>query len=324
MAILWAGGEDIDFPNGTIATVSTTASNFRSGYARCAIAASQTTPARSLAFIGGAITSEWLSFRGYANSPSISSRLVGFGLSGGNKGLFVGTAAAAATKCSLIKYDGTTATELATESGTSLSNSTLHRFDIQLVNYGSSATVSVWVDGTQVISGTFNVAVTGMTNTDCVEVWGSAGFFFSEIIVADEDTRSLSLVTMAPNATGTTDSWTGTVPTNINPTTINDANSVFTNTAAQDEQANLIDFPSGTFTVRCIKIAARAMSTAGATATKVALGINQGGTINAGTAQTTTTAFTTYERLMDATNPVTGNPWLQSEMNGLQLNMRSS
>ena len=320
MSILWCGGEDIDFPNGS-ATFFTGGSQ-RAGYARIAIAANG---ARwSLPFAGGAVTTAWFSAQVYAASPLGSQKIFGLGLStsGSGKGLYIGNASTA-TKTVLYSYDGTTFTVLATEAGTSIPTSGLFKVDVFLQNYGASATVTVYVNGNSILTFSGNVAVSGVSNLDSAVLGPSSGnFYSSEIIVADEDTRSFGLVTMAPNAAGTTNQWTGAF-TNVNPTTINDANADFTNTAAQDQQYNLIDLPSGTFNIKAVKIAARAMHTSGSTATGVQLGVNSGGTVNVGSTQTLTTAFTTYERLM-ATNPVTSAAWAQSDMNPLQIDIRSA
>jgi hypothetical protein len=64
MAILWVGGEDIDFPNGAAPVVSTTSTTFRSGWARCSVGPnSSSNLMKSTVFPGGAITSDTGSLR---------------------------------------------------------------------------------------------------------------------------------------------------------------------------------------------------------------------------------------------------------------------
>jgi 2-keto-4-pentenoate hydratase len=108
----------------------------------------------------------------------------------------------------------------------------------------------------------------------------------------------------------------------VNETTLSDATMISTNTASQDEQFNVTDMPSGNFSIKAVVVAARATSTATATATKVALGFNSGGTVAVGTSQTTSTAWTRLTQVF-AQNPVTSANWLLSEMNALQVNLRS-
>lgn len=305
--------------------MDTTAGHFRSGYGRCGVGSNASGGLlKSTLYPGGAVTTAWLSGRVYTPSAFNTSTLfLGVGLSGTNSGLFVGTNSTTSNKVSLLKYDGTTKTVLASEPGTSLVINFLHRVDMQITSYGASATVNVYLDGTLLITFTGNVTVSGMSNFDSVFVSRfTNATVVSEVIVADEDSRSFSLVTMAPNANGTTQQWTGAV-TDVNPTTINDANANFTNTAAQDQQYNLIDLPAGAFNIKACKIAARAMHTSGSTATGVQLGVNSGGTVNVGSTNSLTTAFTTYERYL-ATNPVSGVNWVQSDMNPLQVDIRSA
>ena len=167
-----------------------------------------------------------------------------------------------------------------------------------------------------------------MSNFDSIfaHYINSFAVYVSEVIVADEDVRQfVGLRTHGPSAAGTTNTWSNNAYTNVNPTTINDANAEYTNTAAQDAQHNLDDLPSGIFQVRAVKISVRAMHTAGSTATAVALGIKNGaGSIAVATPHALTTAFVTVEDLF-ALYPVTGVAWGDAaEINALQANLRSS
>lgn len=332
MSILWCGGEDIDFPNGTTPNVSTTSTSFRAGYARCIVQApSNNALMKSTVFPGGAITSCWFSVRWCINTVAtiVNQRAVGLGLSGTTKGLFVGSDSATATKLALCKYDGTTTTQLASEAGNSITgtaaNILIHRIDMQVVNYGASATVNVYFDGVLVITYTGDVTVSGVTNLDSVFFNSTTGWYpLSEFIVADEDVRAFpGLVTLALTGAGTTDQWTGTF-SNINGTTISDANPAFTNTNAQDEQFNWTDLPAGTFAIKAVRIAARMAKSASPAVTQVKLGYNSGGSVAFGTGATKalTTAYATYEQI-DATNPVTAVAFVQSEMNALQVDAQS-
>ena len=127
------------------------------------------------------------------------------------------------------------------------------------------------------------------------------------------------LVTLALTGPGSTDAWTGAYGT-INQTTISDTTPNYTASAAQDQQFNVTDPPSGIFDVKAVKIAARAAKSG--TPTKIALGYNSGGTVAVGVAKALTTAYATYESL-DLVNPVTGVAFTVAEITALQLNARS-
>lgn len=331
MSILWAGGEDIDFPNNSGLSVSTTSTTFRSGYGRCAIHSSSTSiGARSLVFSGGAVTSCWFTCE-FILSAVTGNNAIGIGLTKDGStpsGLYVGGGASTAAKLTLYKYDGTTKTALASESGTSLTTSTLLRLDVEITSYGASATVNVYLGAVLLITFSGDVTVSGVTSLSAVGMGPlntSTPFYYSEIIVADEDTRPfLGLLTMAPTAIGTTNDWSNNTVTNVNPTTINDANATSTNTVSKDQQYNLTDEPAGTFNVKAIRIAARAFITSGATASKIKLGFNSGGSVAVSSAQTVATGATTYENIY-STNPVTSADWGDStEINALQVDLQSS
>jgi len=327
MSILWCGGEDIDFSIGAATSFFSNTAAFRNTYARGAYFVGSNADARSVAFSGGAITSCWLSFQISANSNATASkRLFGLSKSGTNAMLLLATASASGTRLALSKWDGSTLTQLAAEAGNNYSG--LLRVDLQLVNYGASAVVNVYVNSIQVISFSGDVTVLGNTSLDQVVLIGATATqpLISEVIVANEDTRSFpGLMTLALTGAGTTDSWSGVFST-INQTTISDTSPNFTNTAAQDQQFNITDLPTGgAFVIKAVKIAARMAVSATPTATKVSLGYNSGGSAAFGTGaqKTLTTAYLTYEQL-DATNPVTTAAWAQSDMNALQLDMRSA
>jgi hypothetical protein len=387
MAVLWCGGEDVDFPLGDAPTVSTNPVQFRAGYARCAL----TTPGVSkiLALpIAAPVTNFWLSARVLSiGNPLLMVGLANSGAVG--SGLYVSSAlnsvnASDPTKLALIRYsnpgtwaagtpyvlnqivaylgaytqrvtvagtsggsppafgtlpgdvtvDGSVTwvcdgqfyggTQIATEAGHTYTSNVLHKVDLQVSSYGASATVNVYLNGVLTITFTGNAASFGVTNLDQAAIFTPiviTGMYVSEVIVSSSSTLTQSLVTLAPNAAGTTSGWAGAY-TDVNEITIDDSAAVSTNTPGLNEQFNLIDLPAGSWTIRAVKVAARAEVEGAATATTVALGINSGGTVNAGAAQALTTAWATYERLM-LVNPITGVAFTTAEINALQSNLRS-
>jgi hypothetical protein len=241
------------------------------------------------------------------------------------KGLWIGVGASDGLKIALYKYDGTTKTVLGTTSSAQFIDNvtTEKRIDLQVTSYGASSTLNVYVNGGLVITYSGDCTVSGVTNLDCVGIRGYFGQFtgMSEFIVSSEDTRGYSLLTMAPTGAGTTGDWTGTYA-DIDEVTKDDADVVYTDTVTQDEQYNATDPPSGSYSVPYVVVKARATKTVGATATKVGLGVNHGGTVDAGTLQSVTTGWETYERIMSQ-NPVTVADWESSQLAALQINLRS-
>lgn len=321
MSILFAGGEDIDFPTPGSLTVVTTSSNFRSGYGRCALQmnTSNSSVAKTNAFT--AQTNMWVSFRYFVSAFVTARKILGLGKSGATpNGIFVGNASSSG-KVTIGKTDGTTDTVLATESGTSLTSATIIRIDVHVSSFGASGTVEVFVNGASAVSFTGNLVVNSIADLDQVHLWGgSTPGSISEIVAADEDSRLFSVVTMPPNANGDANAWTNTFAA-IDEITLDDTDLVSSATTGQAAQYNLGTIPSGDFSVRAIRIAARACC--GATGiTGLKLGIKTSSTIDLDTAHVQTTAFATNERVMQS-NPVTSNNWLTSEMGALQLAIES-
>jgi hypothetical protein len=195
------------------------------------------------------------------------------------------------------------------------------RFDMQVENYGTDATVNVYLNGNLLITYTGDVTVSGVSSLEAAALSanGANDWEVSEVIVADSDTRNLSLVTMAPTAAGTTDQWTGAY-SGVNETTLSTASPNSSTTSGQDQQYELTALPSGTFSVLAVKISAYAET---ASSENLKLGFNSGGTVGVDGGQALTTAWATYESLFPQ-NPVTAAAWLLSAMDSLQLDMRSA
>jgi hypothetical protein len=336
MSILWCGGEDVSFPNGSSGiSVTTTSTLFRSTYSRCAISGtgSSLNPIYSNVFPGGAVTSCWITAQLARNSSNATSRLM-LGLikqSTTNKGLWIGSSSDnSGNGVGLFKYDGTTVTLLANSTAVIWTNNAvvLARFDVQVLSFGASATVNVYVNGSLIISFSGDVTVSGVSNVDAVALGNNINvgnnFDASEIIVATDDTRSRTgLLTMAGTA-GTTDDWSGT-PSNVTGTTLSDVDPVSTNITAKDEQFNVTNLPSGTFSIDAIMIAARMAVSASPTATQIKMGYKNGANIGFGTGATKTpgTIYATSEQL-DATDPTTSAAWVSADINALQLDFQSA
>jgi hypothetical protein len=332
MNILWVGGEDTEFPTMGTMTVVTTAGRFRSTFARAALsqASNTSTSTKSIPFNGGAVTSAWLSAQLYGPlNIGTATSIIGFGLSGTEKWLGIGTSTASNTRLCIFKYDGTTRTQLVAEAGNSLIFSALIRVDMQVISYGATATVNLYVNSVLVATYTGDVTVSGMTNFDSVfalfsPTGGSSNL--SEMFVADSDTRTLiGLQTLALTGAGTTNNWTNNTYTNINGTTISDASPTYINTTTTNQQYDITDPTSSAYSVVACVISARIAKSAGSTPSNVKLGYNNSGTIAFGTgaSKAATTSYATYQQI-DATNPITSNPFLQSEMNALQINLQSA
>lgn len=259
--ILWCGGEDIDFPNGDAIAVTITAGHFRAGYARCAISpAASAATMKSTPFPGGAVTSCWVSFEAYRPGVAFETQGIGVALAGAAKGILAAADATGFLK--LWRYDSgaPSLTQLAIESSVTFTGDTLHRIDMEVAGWGAAATVNIYLDGVLRVTYTgdltFGGAVTGVDS-----VWarsGNASMPVSEIVVADEDTRLMSLVTMAPNGAGTSTGWTGAY-TDVAEVTIDDATALSDVSGVADAAFPLTGIPgSPALSTICLKTAVRA------------------------------------------------------------------
>jgi len=166
-----------------------------------------------------------------------------------------------------------TITDLATASS-AISANTQTALDL-MINYtcSSSGGVQLYVAGVQVINYSGNpctdsattlnqVALAQLTNdgnsNGCTN-GTQAGNCWSEVIAAQQDTRSMGLWSLTPQATGNTQSWTGSVG-NINETTINDSNNINTATNnALSEWTTPTSYPSGNWSLTAVVQSFRAL-----------------------------------------------------------------
>ncbi len=325
----WAGGEDVSFQNGGLPLVSGAGLTDlgQRGLLRAAYVTGNATKGNQ--FPCGLLTSAMMSWRGlFGNSLGVFgvAPAGGLGQFSSLSCLIVGAAASSTAAC-LYKFDGTTMTLLASEAGTSLIVGQLQKIDLQCLNYGAEATVKVWVDGNLVITFTGDVTVGSMTGFDCcvfgVAINGSP-YFFNEVIVGQglSDTRALRLATQPLAEDGDTDEWEGTY-TDWNPVAIDDDNSVYTPTAAQDEQAKLGRL-TGVWNVLGVLGVVRSSMTDGSPVTTEKIGWKTNSTVNVDSGHALSTTWAAYERFA-ALNPVTGNPWQWSEINApLQIDIQSA
>lgn len=345
MPLLGAYWHDIQFQNGSIPSVVTTAGHYRSGYAQCSLRSAiggAVIPSKSNAFLGGAITSGWVSCRSYISSTSIDTNhlkdiIIGFGQSTSSKGLVVGTQASGTTQhLTLYTYDGSALTSLAAESGVSIIGQTVQWIAMQVISWGATATVNAYIDGVLVISFTGDITQSStVTNTDAVIFGGGASALasnveVSEVMVSSDDIRAyLGLQTLALTGPGTTTQFSNNTYTNINGTTYTDATPAYDNTNGHQQQYDVTDpISPGSFTyVGVVQAARMAKSVTTPAVTKIALGylnVNQtlGPSYGTGSTKTLTTVPTCYEQI-DLVDPTTGVAFVQADMTAEQLSAKA-
>lgn len=321
MAILWCGGEDIDF-NGTGFMPAHVGNYYRTSYARVSFYALSTDSEATGTFTP--VTSAWLSFRAYASGTANNVKQIGLKRSGKNSGVFVGRGSVY-TKFAFWKLDNGVWTNLSEITFVPPAN---QKIDLQIVNLGASCTLNAYMDGTLIHTWSGSLTFSdGTTDLDRVMLpfTGSGCWYMSEVIVANEDTRLFSLSTLAPTSdTGETvasaNQWTGDYTT-VDEVTASDADVAYSDVTGQNFQSNLSNLTAGQFVVKGVKVAAR-MSRSPTGVSSAKLGVKTNGSVDVAAQVTLDTAWSSQERML-VVNPVTGTTWTPTEIKDLILDIQT-
>ncbi len=282
--ILWYGGEDTSFtPIGAFSTIVTCSATVlcRPAFARYALgiqngATVADPPANRLqtsTFTAGA--SIWVHGQYSSNISGPTTTLNEQGLiirSPDGVSRIVVRQTGTNGQVKVTAYNAArTPTDLAVASGTFPVGATT-QFDLQ-VNYTCSGAgaVNMWLAAVQVIAFTGNPCTDAATTLNQVEFASFnnattacnvslASSCWSELIIADEDTRSMALVTCGLQAAGPTQQFLPNTLANVNKTTIDDTSFVSTATNNQLSQWTCpTAAPVGIWAVRSVSIEARAL-----------------------------------------------------------------
>lgn len=331
MTILFCGGELDDFVSSGVAA-TTSAATFRSAYARCSLLISGSTWPTYNAKAAFAASSDF----------SVSARVYfGAGFSAGQPFLWLATGGStrlriratstvnsfATTTIYLDSYtSGGVATTLQTSTLT-ITNSTLYRFDL-IVSYGVSGRVRLYIDQVLYLDYSGDVTASGSTTLNEVYFGSVSTSTFtaniSEVIVCTQDSRTLSLATLAPNAAGTTNTFTSGAYTDIDETTASDTDVAISSTTGQILQVNCTGMPTGWSNLSVVAVKNLASAAKGATGpSKLAIGVRTGGTDYYETATALDGGYTNPPFKIWELNPVTGVAWTTTEIDALQLAYKS-
>ena len=330
--ILDAYGEDGDFAymNGNVGggiTIETSPTgNFRTGFARCAInIAGDNGNIYSQAFavrlwpIGG-LTTAWVSSRLAGTNGNSVVKL--WGLFDPNNVLRIYMISQEHNSMGgpyeIYKVDALgNATMLGiTSSGFSTAPSVPDKFDCNF-NYSTTGFITLYINSSLVFSYSGDITTDGQTQLGgtyhgCLAVGNGNNTSWSECIVADGDTRDLSVVTCSASGTGTTDQWTGAY-TNVNQIAVNDANFDTTTTSGDVQLYTMTGITTGNFDILTLVTNIRATQGAGAL-THIALAQEISGTQYVTSPKNFPTAFGPVQFIQEL-NPATGQLWTQSDVN---------
>lgn len=328
MAILFMGGEELDFERlyGSAAT-SVSAATFRSGFARASLmcpglmgSAARglfTQPSANFWFTARIhadatvwIDSGWTTFLTF--SDGLVKRL-GFQVNGTTRALRV------------VKWDdGGNPFVLTGTSESFIQSIALHRIDVQ-ITYGTTGRIRFYFNQVQFADFTGDITsgstttlnsftVSTMNNSD------SRATYYSEIIAAERDTRTLSLRTHAPVATSTGHEWLGS-QSDVAEITLNETTMITTEEADKLAKFTVNSLPAGNFSVRAFSVAAYAAR--GSTGPQgIQLGVGTNGTDSFSATKTLDTGWTRISQIFE-TNPVTNTVWTINEVNSIEITAKS-
>lgn len=215
-----------------------------------------------------------------------------------------------------------TITDLVTSSSASFSGTTLTQFDLN-VNYTAGGGVVLYINSVAVATFSGDPRTDSATQLNTLELANvsTSTTSWSEVIIADQDTRGMSLFTMAPQASGNTQSWTPNTLANINKAVINDATLISTSTNnALSEWTLPTAAPGGSWSVLAVTQDARV--DVGASGPQHFDWLTRvGGTdYLAGVPAAPTASFANYNHIWP-TNPGTSVAWTISDITAVGFNL---
>ena len=325
MSILWCGGEHDSIL--TNCQFSTSPSFYDATYSRGAFTITTNSFLNS-PVLASPKTSLWMHFFIYFSTYSQSGSYYPiFGFRDSLTSAWIGVGIGSLPRgFRFLSWDGASTFNTLFDSDTNLMVGGIRTatIDIQVSNYGSNGTINLFQNNLLLGSYTGDLTENGAVSLDQISFLSlSSSYFYgniSQMILADEDTRGMSLKTLAPNAAGDQNQWTGSYA-DVDDISLNDDDYIYTDAAAQNIQLGLTGMPTGTEKlVRQVKVTSRIAQPTGG------LGIKQGvktnGAIHLGSEITPSVGFEHYSEIFNQ-NPETTSDWTASDINALQIALQS-
>lgn len=330
--VLFAGGEDIDFtqsPTCVSCTFIVASGINRSSWSRGALRSTPINTLPNYYWLSKSFTpssSVWFHsqiFQDSASTPFSSSWLFSLWSPDGTPSIVVrGTGTAFQVRISKID-ESSTLTDLVTCPAT-FPTSALQQLDA-FVSYGVSGQVTLYNNGVQFCTYSGDVTTNGRTqvNQVALSAIGSQEAYWSEVIVATSDTRAANLLTLAPNANGNAQQWSGASPCTaiLNALSFNDASYVSTPTSNQIEQCKVTGtIPAGAYNVDAIVTSMRGL--VGATGPQnLQYNLRTGGTDYFSSNITPSNVFGNLPDIVWPLNPATSSPWATTDISDAGFNI---
>lgn len=341
MTLLFIGGEDCDGIINTSNVVGTTAGTFNSTYARLALAAegsSNTLTPASL--VQTPVVAQQIEFWVRTRIATPGTTIVNSGavntiyselmrLDDGSGRAVLRLAVqyqTGITRMETVSSDGSAFVVRAT--GPILSStSTLYVLDIGM-RYALDGWARFYVNGAlwmEWIGDTRRSDAAGIARARFASISQSSAAsgraWFSEIAVANSDTRGIvGIATLVPSGSGALSAWSGAAA-DISETTLSDATFINTATPAAQSSFTLTDTPAGASAsaISAVCVSARALRGASGPS-QLTPGLRLGGTVYNAASSALSLGPGTVQSIWSV-NPATSGGWTKSAVDGLELTL---
>jgi hypothetical protein len=328
VTVYLVGGEDIEWGVTDGATVDSTAGYFRSNYARCGMkvisdgsSAPFLVPSTAFSRNYNAFnqTEFWFSARvrhdsGFRLSTNPVFRLVSPDL----QPRVQMRLRSAGVGYEVQKIDHTGAlTTIGNKIWFEFSHTTIDKIDVHC-NYDVAGSLDIYINGLLVFNFLGDLTSDSTTQIGYIDLmtagYPGTGATWSEMIICDTDTRSVSVQTFAPVANGNTHNFDTGSPAaaNVNEIVLDDSTLDGSTTAGQIDQYTNGAAATGTLGVWAFVISARAAKGLSGPS-KIALGVRTNGTDYWGSDIPLAVSFANIQEKF-YTNPDTSDYWKKSEI----------
>jgi hypothetical protein len=322
----FVGGEDHDFTKLGICSVDTaTANTRRTANNRCSLKVGNAS--NSLISDGWTGTlsapqsSFWLSTRYvYTGFTSTNSYLMSFFDAAGTRRLYIMGTNQGFT---LYKVSSTNvSTSLGILNSGANPPATLTKVDV-FINYAVAGSIQVYWDNTLVFNYSGDITTNGATalaSFTLGSVGGNTSNYWSEVVASDSDTRSTSIITLAPSANGNAFTFDSGSVASISETTLDDTSLISSGTAGQLAQFTVGSAGvTGSLAIKAVVISARAAK-GGTGPQNAKFNVRTGSANYASAAIALPGTFGRVQGVFTA-NPASSSPWVNADLTAAGFNV---
>lgn len=324
---VYAVGAEADtftFASGQAYGHETTSGRYDSNLSRGAMLVTNGSTEIYLPF-GTSLSSAWIHMRIYQESLTSGTYITLRNAAGTETEYRISTDASGFW--TVARYKTASFTDLATTSSAAITANTLQDIDIFYTRHVSTGVFQVYVNGVSVMN------FSGDTDTESAVAMirfeglttNTREMNISQVIVADENTIGWKLATLSPDGNGAQTAWTNDY-TAVDEFSYNSADFIETNSTSQTETytCSNINATYSTYNVKAVAVAMRASNDSGSAVNDLQAVVRVSGTDYTSSNLSFTKDGTEQSKQnVWNTNPATSAAWTQSEVNALEVGVKS-